>query len=219
MKAYCSICSDPLDSPKHTPVFLPCGHTYHGSCCNTWLELSQKCPLCLRYTTKLNVHTLYISTESSPKLDNTDLKKVVELFKAKQSEYKKLLKEAKVTNKQLVSEIKAHKRRTSRSSRLLQHVVEAHDKSLTEIGVKVRDLNQQKALLDRKKAKIIRKSKKREIMFSEYNKQQDIIIDKFRLELEKTREKLKEKRKRSFRVDSNLKVTLKHGFTFFGQSE
>lgn len=92
--------------------------------CNTWLELSQKCPLCLRYTTKLNVHTLYISTESSPKLDNTDLKKVVELFKANQSEYKKLLKEAKVTNKQLVSEIKAHKLRTSRSSRLLQHVVE-----------------------------------------------------------------------------------------------
>lgn len=42
--AECSICYEGIT--KHTCARLPCGHTFHRACSNTWLNRNPTCPVC-----------------------------------------------------------------------------------------------------------------------------------------------------------------------------
>lgn len=77
------------------------------------------------------MHPLYFSTESNVPTGTTDLKEVACLAHAKRKEYKQLMKdykqfvkESKLVNEQLHSEIRQHQREMSRSSHLLEHIVQ-----------------------------------------------------------------------------------------------
>ncbi|KAF8782279.1 uncharacterized protein LOC129962862 [Argiope bruennichi] len=44
----CSICLDSTRRKKMKP--LPCSHTFHQICIDTWLKMSRRCPLCRQAT-------------------------------------------------------------------------------------------------------------------------------------------------------------------------
>lgn len=61
----CSICMEVINNkqPKHTIATLPCAHTFHTDCIDTWLNIKRSCPLC-----KTQVNSLYILP--TPPLNN-----------------------------------------------------------------------------------------------------------------------------------------------------
>ena len=46
-KSNCIICFDDYSNGEEIKL-LPCGHFYHNKCINSWLKISQTCPLCRR---------------------------------------------------------------------------------------------------------------------------------------------------------------------------
>lgn len=46
-KLECSICQDDLRNSENSnrPTTLPCYHTFHVTCIQPWLELSETCPI------------------------------------------------------------------------------------------------------------------------------------------------------------------------------
>lgn len=42
----CSVCQDDFASMQRVKILTVCGHEYHDTCINKWLENEKRCPVC-----------------------------------------------------------------------------------------------------------------------------------------------------------------------------
>lgn len=53
--AVCTICTDVYETEKPVAA-MPCGHTFHDECLETWLKTARNCPTCRKPLKKSERH-------------------------------------------------------------------------------------------------------------------------------------------------------------------
>ena len=133
MTVSCSICQEHVNFCNEEISVLNCGHLYHQSCLQRWLDTSSTCPECRSAVARNNFVQKVYPSKSKSELENA-------VYKGSSNETKNILKEYEDTTKNL--------------QKMFTERIEDLEKENLKLKEDVEKLSTEKNLVDNKNAKL-----------------------------------------------------------------